>query len=131
MAQVDIERGWLGDEKISKALGSLLRPGSPVTGAGPWSPTSHEQPIDHLVEQVVLVTDVAVKGHRRDAEVGCKTAHRHLLEVSGPNGPCGNVDDLFTVNRSPASALSPFGLCHRCTSISRIDLCYRRSLTCT
>ena len=109
VGEIDVQGGGLGDQEAAEPVGGFDDPGSPVGGAGSGFPGSHQQPVDDLVEQVVLVAYMVVKGHRGYAQVGGQAADGHLLIAPGTNGALGGVDDLLTFDRPPRALFRPLG----------------------
>ena len=60
-----------------------LDPAAPVTAAARLDLEVGENPGADRAEQVVLVADVRVEGHRLDAELGAEAAHRQRVDAVG------------------------------------------------
>jgi hypothetical protein len=60
--------------KAAQPVGSLGDPGTPDGPARLWTPGGREQPINDLVEDLVLVADMPVQRHRRHPQLRRETA---------------------------------------------------------
>ena len=69
-----------------------------------WLPRPRQQPIDHLVEQVVLVAYVTIERHRRPLRLGGEASDGHLLIAPGLYGLRCCCDHLLGRDRPPRGA---------------------------
>ncbi len=96
-----------------------------VAGGGQVHLAEHQ--VDHTVEQVVLVGDVVVQGHRLDPEGLAEPAHAERLQAAGVGEFDGGPQHALTGER-PALGLwrlwwlrgSAGGHCRRSLSVMRL-----------
>jgi hypothetical protein len=81
-----------------------------------------EHEVEHPVEEVVLVRDVAVQGHRLEPELVAKTPHRHGLDTRTVGELDRGLEDALSTEWNPKLA------CHGLTSLRRTHI-LRRKLT--
>ena len=92
---------------------------------GPVAPARRELPlreheVEHPVEQVVLVRDVAVEGHRLEAELVTEPAHRQRLDARAVGELERHAQDAV------AAEWDPRLLGHGLTSLRRTRILHRK-----
>src|SRR5262249_19533455 len=90
---------------VHRARGRLdrVRPGGVAVGELPLG----ENDVEHPVEEVVLVGDVPVEGHRLETELVTEAPHRHRLDAR-PGGELDRgLEDAISAEWNPCLA------CHR------------------
>src|ERR1017187_8368539 len=94
----------LGDEETSEFVCRFCHPGLPVALVSAWLPRPRQQPIDHIVEQVVLIAHVVVERHRRHLELGGEASDGHLPIAPGLYDLRRCCDHLLARDRPPRGA---------------------------
>ena len=101
MAKVHVEHRWLSHEQLTQPLRRLGDPSPQIGLMASGSPDPFEQSIDHLIEDVVLVPDVSIERHRRDAKFSGQAPDGHLVEVAPANSLRRCVENMRAGDGSP------------------------------
>jgi hypothetical protein len=130
-----MQRRRLVHQECAQPVGGLAEPAAPVRLAHPRAPGRGEQPVDDLVEQVVLVAYVAIQRHRRHSEGGRQATHGQSFVALFGDDPQRRVNHLFAGDGAPrrprgsgaAAAVAPDG--GRFPTTHRVSVRHLRTYT--